>query len=194
METTVKSASSDQKTALISTIAAAFVTDPVARWLLPEAHRYFSCVDEFVDAFGGAAFVHGSAYYVDGYCGAALWLPPGVQPNEEKMMTILKDAVPTDRLDAAFSVFEKMGNFHPHEPHWYLPMIGVDPSHQGHGHGSLMMKHALERCDGEKKLAYLESSNPRNLSLYIHHGFELIGTIQVADSPPVFPMLRKPRT
>src|SRR5262249_43511091 len=100
METTVKSASSDQKTVLISTIAAAFVTDPVARWLLPEAHRYFSCVDEFVDAFAGAAFVHGSAYYVDGYCGAALWLPPGVQPNEEKMMTILKDAVPTDRLDA----------------------------------------------------------------------------------------------
>ena len=56
------------------------------------------------------------------------------------------------------------------------------------------MKHALERCDGEKKLAYLESSNPRNLSLYIRHGFEVIGTIQVADSPPVFPMLRKPRT
>jgi ribosomal protein S18 acetylase RimI-like enzyme len=87
-----------------------------------------------------------------------------------------------------------MGSFHPEEPHWYLPLIGVDPSHQARGYGSMLMKHALERCDREEKLAYLESSNPRNLSLYIRHGFELIGTIQVADAPPVFPMRRKPRS
>src|SRR5215469_12088301 len=193
MDAIVKSASSDQKTALISTIIAAFVTDPVARWICPEAHQYFSRMNEFVDAFGGASFDQGSAYYVDGYCGAALWLPPKVQPNEEKMMTVIKDVVPEHRLEAAFSMFEKMGSFHPDEPHWYLPMIGADPSYQARGHGSRLMKHAVERCDREKKLAYLESSNPRNLSLYIRHGFELIGTIQVADSPPVFPMVRKPR-
>jgi ribosomal protein S18 acetylase RimI-like enzyme len=194
METNVKSANSDQKNQLISTILAAFLTDPVARWLCPEAHQYFSRMHEFVDAFGGASFDHGSAYYLDGYRGAALWLPPKVQPNEEKMMTIIKDVVPEQRLEGAFSMFEKMGSFHPDEPHWYLPMIGVDPSFQARGYGSRLMKHALERCDLEKKVAYLESSNPRNLSLYIRSGFELIGTIQVADSPPVFPMLRKPRT
>ena len=75
-----------------------------------------------------------------------------------------------------------------------MPLIGVDPSDQARGYGSMLMKHALERCDGEEKLAYLESSNPRGLSLYLRHGFELIGTIQIADSPPVFPMLRKPRS
>jgi ribosomal protein S18 acetylase RimI-like enzyme len=194
MESTVKSASSEQKNALISTIIAAFLTDPVARWLCPEAHRYFSLMDEFVDAFGGASFVHGSAYYVDGYRGAALWLPPKVHPNEETMMTVIKDVVPETRLENALSIFEKMVSFHPAEPHWYLPLIGVDPSHQARGYGSMLMKHALERCDRENKLAYLESSNPRNLSLYIRHGFELIGTIRVADSPPMFPMLRKARS
>ena len=85
-----------------------------------------------------------------------------------------------------------MGKYHPEEPHWYLPLIGVDPLHQGRGYGSALMKHALQRCDQENKLAYLESSNPRNLSLYIRHGFEIIGTIRVADSPPMIPMLRKP--
>src|SRR5215831_19529772 len=108
MESTVKSASSEQKNALISTILAAFLTDPVARWLCPDVHQYFSRMDEFVDAFGGASFVHGSAYYVDGYRGAALWLPPKVQPNEEKLMTIIKETVPEYRLDGALSVFEKM--------------------------------------------------------------------------------------
>ena len=113
MESTVKSASSGQKNALISTIIAAFLTDPVARWLCPEAHQYFSHMDEFVDAFGSASFAHGSAYYVDGFRGAALWLPPKVQPNEETMMTVIKDVVPESRLENAFSVFEKMGSSTP---------------------------------------------------------------------------------
>jgi hypothetical protein len=43
------------------------------------------------------------------------------------------------------------------------------------------------------KLAYLESSNPRNITLYKRHGFELLGTIQIGTSPSIAPMLRRPR-
>jgi ribosomal protein S18 acetylase RimI-like enzyme len=121
-------------------------------------------------------------------------LPPGIHPDEESLVAILKSSIAKHRQESAFALFEQMGNYHPEEPHWYLPQIGVDPIHQGRGYGSALMKHALLVCDREKKLAYLESSNPRNLSLYIRYGFELLGTIQVGDSPPVFPMLRKPRT
>jgi hypothetical protein len=32
-----------------------------------------------------------------------------------------------------FSVFEQMGRYHPSEPHWYLPLTGVDPLQQGKG-------------------------------------------------------------
>jgi hypothetical protein len=55
------------------------------------------------------------------------------------------------------------------------------------------MKHALVPCDLDHKLAYLEASNPKNIPLYERHGFELLGVIQVGTSPPIFPMLRKPR-
>ena len=41
--------------------------------------------------------------------------------------------------------------------------------------------------------AYLESSNPANISLYERHGFEVMGRIRVADSPVMTPMLRRPR-
>nr|WP_257785612.1 GNAT family N-acetyltransferase [Pedobacter steynii] len=71
-----------------------------------------------------------------------------------------------------------MDKFHPTEPHWYLPMIGVDPAHQGAGVGSALM---------------IESSNPKNISLYKRHGFEVIGTIQSGNSPVLRPMLRKAR-
>src|SRR3989442_3137660 len=95
--------------------------------------------------------------------------------------------------NSRFSLLEQMGGYHPCEPHWYLPMIGIDPAKQGNGDGSALLKHALERCDGEGKLAYLESSSPKSVPLYQRHGFELLGTIQVGSSPSMFPMLRKPR-
>ena len=34
---------------------------------------------------------------------------------------------------------------------------------------------------------------PANIPLYRRHGFEVLGTIQVEDAPPLFPMLRQPR-
>jgi ribosomal protein S18 acetylase RimI-like enzyme len=87
-----------------------------------------------------------------------------------------------------------MGRYHPSEPHWYLPLIGVDPARQSQGHGSALMRHALAACDRDGRPAYLESTNPRNLPLYERHGFERLGTIQAGASPPLFPMLRKPHS
>jgi ribosomal protein S18 acetylase RimI-like enzyme len=90
-------------------------------------------------------------------------------------------------------VFEKMGSYHPSEPHWHLPLIGVDPSLQGNGLGAALLKHGLIRCDRDNTPAYLESTTPRNIPLYQRHGFEVLGEIQVGTSPTIFPMLRKPR-
>ncbi|HEX5865336.1 MAG TPA: GNAT family N-acetyltransferase [Casimicrobiaceae bacterium] len=92
-----------------------------------------------------------------------------------------------------FAVIEEMARYHPREPHWYLPLIGVDPIHQGKGLGTALMRHALSRCDREKELAYLESSNAKNIPLYEREGFERIGTIQGGTWPPLYPMVRTPR-
>jgi ribosomal protein S18 acetylase RimI-like enzyme len=145
-----------------------------------------------IRGFAGAAFANESAYHIGADAGAALWLPSGIHFDEDALTSLFNRNLAKDKVENAFAFFEQMGKYHPEEPHWYLPLIGVDPLHQGHGYGSALMKHALQHCDQEKKLAYLESSNPRNLSLYIRHGFEIIGTIRVADSPPMIPMLRKP--
>jgi GNAT superfamily N-acetyltransferase len=87
----------------------------------------------------------------------------------------------------------QMAEFHPQEPHWYLPLIGVDTTKQGQGYGSALLVHALARCDEDGLPAYLEASSPRNKVLYARHGFEEIGVIQAGSSPPMWPMLRPAR-
>lgn len=178
---------------LIGILTLAFSTDPMARWSQPDPAKYLENFPALVKAFGGNAFANGSAYFADGYAGAALWLPPGVHPDEETMIGLVESTAPDAIKTDLFGVFEQMGKYHPTEPHWYLPLIGVDPLQQGNGVGSALMKHAVAVCDRDGVIAYLESSNPRNVSLYERHGFEVIGEIQVGSSPTMRPMLRKPQ-
>jgi ribosomal protein S18 acetylase RimI-like enzyme len=147
----------------------------------------------FARAFGGGAIDLGTAHYHEDFYGVALWLPPGAAPDDESLVRIIQDTVVGEPKDAMFSMFEQMNRYHPSEPHWHLPLIGVDPASQGRGIASALLRHTLEQCDRQKVMAYLEATSPRNVPLYERHGFEARGSIQVADSPPIVPMLRKPR-
>src|SRR5262249_37727409 len=189
---TIKTATASDETPAIDVVILAFSADPAARWTWPDPQQYLRHFPSFVRAFGGKAFAHGSAYYVDGYAGAALWLPPDIHPDEDALITLLQRTVSGQVQKDIFAVFEQMGRYHPREPHWYLPLIGVDPPQQGKGYGSALLQHALLQCDRDNKLAYLESTSPQSIPLYERHGFEVLGTIQVGASPPIFPMLRRP--
>ena len=178
---------------IIDVLVRANWEDPAARWVWPDSQQFLMHFPSFVRAFGGKAFAHGSAYYVDGYVGAALWLPPGVPPDEDVLIALLQRTVPEQIQKDFFPVFEQMGHYHPSEPHWYLPLMGVDPLQQGKGFGSALLQHTLIQFDRDNKLAYLESSNPRNIPLYKRHGFELLGSIQIGTSPSIAPMLRRPK-
>jgi ribosomal protein S18 acetylase RimI-like enzyme len=188
----VKTAIESDEAGVIDVLKLAFVADPATRWVWPDSRKYLSNFSRFAKAFGGKAFVYESAHYVGNFSGAALWLPPSVDPDVDQLMELLQNSGSEDSKRDGPEVFEKMGSYHPNEPHWYLPLLGVDPFYHGKGLGSALIQHALSICDRDNKSAYLESSNPKNIPFYELHGFELLGTIQVNTSPPIFPMLRKP--
>jgi ribosomal protein S18 acetylase RimI-like enzyme len=177
---------------VVDVIMLGFSADPMARWSFPDPHVYLTQMPRLIKAFGGGAFDAGTAWCVEGYAGAALWLPPGVEPDVDVLDEIVQTHAPDHIRSDANGVFEQMGVFHPKEPHWYLPLIAVDPARQGQGHGSALLRETLRRCDRDGLLAYLESSNPRNITLYERHGFEVMGRIQVGKSPVLTPMSRKP--
>jgi len=190
-ERAVKSASADIQASAVNTIVLGFAADPMTRWVWPDPSEYLRIMPQFVMAFGGRAFEHGTAYITERARAAALWLPPGIEPDDVAMAAIMAQTLRPDIADDLSHVLQGMAKHHPHEPHWYLPLIAADPHWIGQGLGALLMKHALRRCDEEGIAAYLESSNPRNISLYERHGFEIIGEIQHGSSPTMTPMLRR---
>jgi ribosomal protein S18 acetylase RimI-like enzyme len=182
-----------QEESALAPLVLAFANDPAARWLYPDPHQFRVCFPCFVRAFAGKAFALGTAQRIDGFHGAALWLPPGVAPDDTVLVPLIEETVAPERRAGVFAIFEMMGVLHPPEPHWYLPVIGIDPTHQGQGLGAALLDYTLATCDREGTDAYLEASNPRNVLFYERHGFEVRAEIQAGDSPTLFAMVRAPR-
>lgn len=170
----------------------AFADDAVVRWFWPDAGRYLDSFAEAATIFGAAAFAAGTADRSPDDTGAALWVPPNSPIDDDAVADLIVRSVESDRHEAVFSFLGQMEEFHPDEPHWYLPVIGVDPRHRGKGIGSALLRSALARVDADGLGAYLEATSPRNRALYERHGFVVQGEISSADSPPLWPMWRAP--
>jgi GNAT superfamily N-acetyltransferase len=178
---------------VLGVLTLAFAADPPNRWMYQEPGQYLCYFPAFVRALGGAALLSRTAFVSRDYSAAALWLAPGVSSDEQALMNLIEESVtPEKRTDMA-AVIEEMVRYHPKEPHWYLPFIGVDPARQGEGLGSALLRSAIAECDAARLPAYLESTSPRNQPFYERHGFEATGEISVGDCPPIVPMLRRPK-
>jgi len=171
----------------------AFAADPVIRWLWPEPHDYLVHFPTLLEGFGGRGFDQGAVHVTDVFEGCAMWLPPGVSPDEETLDTAVRASVRPSIASELGDIFEEMAASVPETPHWHLAFIGVDPLAHGRGVGGALLEHALERVDTDGGHAYLESTNPRNITLYQRHGFEVTREIRVGSAPPLFPMVRAPR-
>jgi GNAT superfamily N-acetyltransferase len=178
---------------VLSMLTLAFAADPPTRWMFPDAEQHISCFPRLAQALGGAAFARHTAFTANDGAGAALWLPPDAHPDEDALAALVVENVAPRERSEVFAVFDEIGRRHPAKPHWYLPLIGVDPSRQGHGLGAALLRPVLAECDAAQSLAYLESTNPRNRPFYERHGFEAVGEIKVGRCPPITAMLRRPK-
>ena len=177
----------------IATLTLAFAADPANRWCWPATSEYLEAFPAFVRALGGRAFASAGGFEVGEGAGVALWLPPGVEPDEAELIDIVQRTVHASRQSDLFEMIQQMGQYHPQGPHWYLPFIGVEPLQQSRGLGATVLWPILQLCDRERLPAYLESTNPRNIAFYERLGFERVGMIQAGTSPEVVPMVREPQ-
>ena len=187
--------------ALARALGRAFYDDPVMTWMQPDAGRRSAALAGFFGAMTRYHFLSGGGAEVatseSGIGAAALWDPPGRWHHSSREQVAMLPAVIRafrGHLGAGRALTEAMQAVHPEEPHWYLAIIGSDPTVRGSGCGHALMRSRLDRCDAEHAPAYLESSNPDNIAYYNRFGFEVTGEIVMPDGPTLWPMWRAARS
>lgn len=183
---------------ILKVMARAFDADPVVNFVVKQDSRRQRRLRAFLKIFLEPCLPHGEVYVTDGLEGGAFWVPPGKRETgvlaSLRLLPKVVRAAGLARVPAIVSAIDVVDKKHPHEPHFYLPMIGIDPEHQGRGLGSALMRPVLERCDREGRGAYLESSNERNLALYERNGFRVTESLRLAKiGPPMWLMWRDPQ-
>lgn len=111
---------------------------------------------------------------------AALVNPPvssGLSAELQKALEVLKREVGTAVMDNLLAYENTCERMEPETPHYYLGMIGVLPGHQGSGYARLLLDYLHDAADKDPVATgvCLNTENPRNVSLYRHLGYEVIG-------------------
>jgi GNAT superfamily N-acetyltransferase len=179
-------------------LARAFEDDPFMSWVFSDDSERLRRLTRGFDLLLRKVWLpQDEGFTTDRRIGAAMWMPPGtwrLHPLEQ--LRLLPAMISRFRGDLGrlARVLIRMESEHPRRPHYYLPVIGLEPEWQGRGFGAALLRPTLERCDEEALPAYLEASSPRNRALYERHGFEATGEVTIADSPPFWPMWREPNS
>jgi ribosomal protein S18 acetylase RimI-like enzyme len=176
-------------------LAAGFGDDPVLTWVFREPAR----ADKLAVLFGflarEALVPLGATYVLDRCCAA--WTPPGTPDwppgRGERFAAELAPVCADADLERMGVLDRAMQAAHPSEPLWYLGVIATEPAARGRGLGAEVLRDSLQVVDEAHLPAYLESTNPRNVSLYERHGFVETGRIHLPDGPSLTTMWREPR-
>jgi ribosomal protein S18 acetylase RimI-like enzyme len=196
---TVRKATSTDAPALARVLAEAFLDDPAGKWFVPREQTRLAELERFfrIVSVERAALPHGEVLTTPGVSGTALWMPPGsMEAGKLEELIFLAHVARAARGNTrrVLRGLTAMDAVHPHEPHWYLPLLGVSPARQGQGIGSALLRPVLERCDADGMPAYLEATSPRNRELYERHGFEVREVTHLPDDgPPLWCMWREPQ-
>lgn len=182
---------------LADVLVRSFDSDPVLRWSYPGARSREFWGRRFFAWQLGRWLQHDVSWTTPDRGGAALWALPnrwsenaadtarafwssgiGILPRAPR---VLRGLTQVERRHAGFP------------PHLYLAVLGVDPSRQGLGLGSLLLRPGLDLCDKEGLPAYLETGKERNVSFYTRHGFVVRDEMVLPKGPRIWFMWREPR-
>lgn len=183
----------------VAVLARAFWPDPLFRFFSRGPIHEHRNLPVFFAGMFDDAWRHGQVWEaVDRTgrpVGSASWLGPGAMPRGPRREARIYSHVAGPLLNGrnrrrGVALLNEVDRRHPHEPHWYLVLLGVDPAWQHRGVGGRLIGPVLGRCDAEGMPAYLETQKPENVAFYRRFGFDVRDEIHLPGTPAVWLMWR----
>jgi ribosomal protein S18 acetylase RimI-like enzyme len=189
----VRKAEPSELPAVAALLARAFYDDPAMSWVFPRDERRLEQTERFWAVRLRYAAPQDQIFVTDELSAAAVWMLPDRWHVSWRETGEMARMMFNHRLPMLFAGLQRLEKAHPHVPHsFYLTVLGTDPPHQGHGHGSALMQPVLELCDRDGVPAYLESSKERNIDFYSRFGFRVLEEVRLPRGPLMWPMWRDP--
>ena len=172
----------------------AFFDDPLLKYIFPDEARRKRPLTWLMDRGARYGLRYGEVHTTADVAGAAVWLPPGeTDMTPLRMMRVGMLIAPLRVGLGAVRRFLASGDyleeFHKRDVpprHWYLAILGVDPSRQGQGIGGALIQPIIARADSAGLPCYLETMKERNVTFYKKHGFVVVVEGDLPDGGPYF--------
>lgn len=177
-----------------------FYDDPVMTWALPDDDRRLAQLTVMFRGLAEDCLPERGHVLVADAASACFWRDPTFDHHAEADAGTEGDGggdgpspfSPDEQ--ARFGILSTaMHEAHPGDAHWYLNVVATLPSHRSRGLGAAVLAPILAEADAAGVPCYLESTNPRNRTLYHRHGFEDMGDIQLDDGVSMRQMWRLPQ-
>jgi ribosomal protein S18 acetylase RimI-like enzyme len=176
-------------------LARAFHHDPIVDWVFRDEGRRPKYTRRFFEGRARVLIGQREIYLAEDGAAAAMWARPDEWRDPPlrafKELAILAPGVGRRAVQVMRGLIE-VETRHPKEPHWYLAVLGTDPTRQGEGLGSALLRQVLEDCDRDEVPAYLETGTERNVAFYTRHGFKVRDEFRLPGGPPIWLMWREP--
>lgn len=157
--------------------------DPLAVRMLPDDNARRQSLPILLSALARYCTLFGEVHTLGTPLSAcAIWLPPGETEMTPDRMKAAGMADLADRFGptpfARFSaVMDHMGAVHDSVipgDHWYLQVIGIDPTHQRSGQGAALLTPVLARADSSQYPCFLETFAGNTVPYYQRFGFQVV--------------------
>jgi ribosomal protein S18 acetylase RimI-like enzyme len=191
----------NQIDAAASVLTRAFSSDPLFTYFFPTVEGRTKKLQTYFTVMIRYGLSNGEVVATSNELEAvAIWLPPGrtgystgaMIVSGAQQMAVSFGVVPVAKMlrfsHYANRVHDRRAPF----KHWYLQTIGVEPSAQGQGYASLLLRSQMERLDRNGLRCYLDTQSVRNVAIYEHYGFKVVEKLTLPHTDvSSWAMLRK---
>lgn len=181
-------------------LARAFHDDALSRFLLPDASKRMVANTWLFHRFAQYSLYYGALFTTDDLAGVSSWVRPAyIDITLFRMMRCRMLTLPLKLGRIGYRRFKDFMKSCDHlhkqvdKPHWYLAILGVDPSRQRQGIGRALLTPGFDLVDRDNLPCYLETVTPEHVTYYERNGFRVIGKASYTANKMIWGMLRPPQ-